>query len=110
MGQNSYYYKAMTPKNQRIVNVVKHLQTKYGTENILIQDHWESDENAIGLTDKSKRYLAYISTISEDDQYYLALENPPVDENFPYSSVGDFDNISLMELENLLVIHLRLIS
>lgn len=101
----------MTDKNQRIIDVVKYLQTKYGANNILIQDHWESNESAIGLTDRSKQYLGYISTISgEDDNYYLALENPPVDEDLLYSSAGDFDNISLMELENLLAKHLGLIS
>jgi hypothetical protein len=111
LAQNSYYYEAMSGKNQRIIDVVKHLQTKYGANNILIQDHWESDENSIGLTDKSKQYLGYISTISgKDDDYYLALENPPVDESFPYPSAGDFDNISLVELEDLLVKHLRLIK
>jgi len=100
----------MTGKNQRIVDVVKHLQKKYGANNILIQDNWESDENAIGLTDKSKRFLGYISTISgKVDCYYLALENPPVDDNFPYSPAGEFDNISLEELGNLLTKHLRLI-
>lgn len=55
----------MTGKNQKILDVVKHLQTKYGAENILIQDYWESDENAKGLTDKSGKYLGYISTNRE---------------------------------------------
>lgn len=100
----------MIGKNKKIIDVVKHLQTKYGADKILIQDHWESDENAIGLTDKSKQYLGYISTTGKDDNYYLALENPPVHESFPYSSAGDFDNISLIELESLLVTHLRLIG
>lgn len=100
----------MTGKNQRIVDIVKYLQAKYGANNILVQDYWEADENAIGFTDKSKQYLGYISTINEkDDKYYLALENPPVD-SFPYSPAEDFDNISLGELENILTKHLRLIS
>lgn len=101
----------MAGKSQRIVDVVKHLQTKYGAYNILIQDHWESDENAIGLTDKSGHYLGYISTIGGNkDTYYLALENPPVDNEFPYSPAGEFDNVDLVELENLLSKHLRLIE
>ena len=101
----------MTCKNQRIVDVVKHLQTKYGANNILIQDHWESDENAIGLTDKSGQYLGYISTIiGNDDSYYLALENPSIDTDVQYVPAGEFDNIGLIELENLLSRHLRLFS
>ena len=55
--------------------------------------------------------MAYISTISEkDNDYYLALENPPVDDDFPYSPAGDFDNISLTELESLVAKHLGLID
>lgn len=110
-GQNLYYYRTMTGKNQEIIAIVKFFQTKYGADNILIQDHWISDENAIGLTDKSKQYLGYISTISEKkDHYYLALENPPVDDDLPYSDAGDLDDISLSELENILTKHLRLIN
>lgn len=102
---------SMTGKNQKIVFLVKYLQAKYGPNNILIQDHWESDENAIGLTDKSGHYLGYISIISgQDGNYYLALENPPVDNDFPYLPAGEFDSITLSELEHLLTKHLRLFS
>jgi hypothetical protein len=108
--QISFMTSHMTHKNQRILDVVKHLEIKYGANNILIKDYWESDENAIGLTDKSNRYLGYISIINgRDDSYYLALENPPVKEGFPYSPAGQFDNISLIELEKLLSKHFDLI-
>jgi hypothetical protein len=108
-GDKSIITNSMTGKNQKIIDVVDHLQTKYGAGNILVNDHWESDENAIGLVDKSRSYLAYISTIGEkEDNYYLSLENPPVDNDFPYSPSGDFHNLGLTELENLLSKHLRL--
>jgi predicted component of type VI protein secretion system len=95
-------------KNQKIKDIVIYLQTKYGANNILIQDHWESSENAIGLIDNSGRYLAYISIREDEDNYYLALEDPPIDNSFPYSPAGEFNNISLMKLENLISKHLRL--
>jgi hypothetical protein len=98
----------MKDKSQRIIDIVEYLQTKYGASNILIKHHWDSDENAIGLTDKTEKFLAYISTISENDNgFYLALENPPLDEGFPYSPVGDFDNINLTKLEELVTKHLQ---
>lgn len=66
-------------KSKRIVEIVKFLQDKYGDTNIVIEDHWKDDKNAIGLTDKSGRYLVYISTVSDkDDDYYVALESPPL--------------------------------
>jgi hypothetical protein len=97
----------MNEKSKRITEMVKYLQTKYGDCNILLKDHWEADKNAIGLTDKTEQYLAYISTAG-DDEFYLELENPPVDDNFPYSSAGDFDNINLLKLEELIAKHLKL--
>jgi hypothetical protein len=48
---------------------------KYGVGNILLKDHWEDDKNAIGLTDKSERYLAYISTIGDNEnEFFLELD------------------------------------
>ncbi len=99
----------MNDKSKRITDIVKYLQTKYGVSNILLKDHWEADENAIGVTDKSEQYLAYISTVGDNEnEFYLELENPPVDDNFPYSPGGDFDNINLLKLEELLAKHLKL--
>ena len=96
-------------KNQRILHIVDFFQNKYGAKNILISDHWKSDKEAIGLADRSGKFLAYISTISnKDNNYYLALENPSVDNKLPYSPAGEFDNLSLAELEDILVIHLKL--
>jgi hypothetical protein len=96
-------------KSKRILHIVEFLQDKYGETNIVINDHWESDKEAIGLTDKTGQYLAYISTISnKDNNYFLALESPPVDNEMPYSPAGDFDNVSLAELEKILTRHLRL--
>lgn len=112
-GNSSDYIKGLKEKQQnkseRILYVVNFFQSKYGTTNILINDHWESDAEAIGLTDRSGLFLAYISTISgKDNNYYLALENPSADNQLPYSRAGEFDNLSLKELENLLTKHLKI--
>jgi hypothetical protein len=103
------YSNSMIDKDHRIISIVTYLQAKYGIDNILVKDHWEGDLTAIGLTDKTKQYLAYISIINDqDDSYFLALENPPVVNTFPYLPGGSFDNISLTELEQRLTKHLRL--
>jgi len=98
-------------KSKRIISVLNFLQNKYGEVNVVIKDHWKSDKEAIGLTDKTGQYLVYISTISDtDNNYFVALENPSVDKEIPYSPGGDFDNISLIELESIVIRHLRLIE
>ena len=99
----------MLDKSKKIVEIVQFLRGKYGHKNIVINDHWSDDVNAIGLTDKTGQYLVYISTISDkDDNYFVSLENPSVDNELPYSPAGDLDNISLIELERILTQHLRL--
>ncbi|THU38123.1 hypothetical protein FAM09_15680 [Niastella caeni] len=96
-------------KSKKIMHVLAFLQNKYGETNIIINDHWEADREAIGLTDKTGQYLAYISTISNiDNNYFVALENPSAYNEMPYSPAGDFDNISLTELEKILIPHLKL--
>gem|GEM_PF-652655 len=96
-------------KSEKILHVIDFFQSKYGPTNILINDHWESDREAIGLTDRSGQFLAYISTLSDKDNiYYLALENPATGNELPYSPAGEFNNLSLKELESLLTKHFKL--
>jgi hypothetical protein len=96
-------------KNKRIIDIVAYFQNKYGATNIIVNDHWDADLEAIGLTDKTGQFLAYISTFDRNDNYYyLSLENPPIDNESPYSPAGDFENIHLDELENLVTRHLKL--
>lgn len=96
-------------KSERILTVIDFLQNKYSSTNIVITDYWEADKEAIGLTDKTRQYLAYISTITgKDNNYFLALENSTLDDKTPYLSAGEFDNINITELEGLLKQHLRL--
>ncbi len=99
----------MTDKSNQIKEIVNYFREKYGKDNVLIKDYWD-DYYAIGLTEKTGTYLAYISTISEkDNDFYLSLEDPSEDDNFPYSDAGIFDELSLSELEEILAKHLRLI-
>ena len=100
----------MNNKSHRIKYLVKYLQDKYGKENVVINDYWQADFHAIGLTNEAGLHLAYLSiTNNENNKYYLALENPSVNGDSPYSPSGYFDNISLTELEGMLIKHLDLL-
>lgn len=112
-GNTSDYLQELKDKNlnksKKILFIVDYFQNKYGATNILINDNWESDKEAIGLTDKSGLFLAYISTVSDkDNDYYLALENPSVNNELPYIPAGEFDNLNLTELENIVTKHLKI--
>lgn len=99
----------MNNKDKTIIEIVDYLQTKFGQTDILIQDYWEGDFNAIGLTNKTRQYLVYISTYgTKKDKFNVSLENPPIDDDLPYSPSGDLDNLSIENLEKIVIEHLRL--
>lgn len=93
-------------KDKKIISLINYLFDKYGEESFKINDCWDSDLIAIGLCDKTEKYLMYIAAY--DDYYFASLENPPVNDDFPYDSAGDYDNIDLTKLEELFVKHLRI--
>ncbi len=99
----------MNNKDKTIIEIVDYLQTKFGQTDILVQDYWVGDYNAIGLTNKTRQYLVYISTYgTKKDKFNVSLENPPIDNDLPYSPSGDLDNLSIENLEKIVIEHLRL--
>jgi len=89
--------------------LTEHLLEKYGSENILAMDYWDADNTAIGLADKTKKYLVYITDNGRDDNvFFVSLENPPTTEDFPYTPGGDFDNLATEEVEEILIKHLKI--
>lgn len=96
-------------KDASIKNLIEYLADKYGKDNFKTKDYWDGDNLAIGLSDKSDKYLIYISTRGLDNsRYFVALENPSKDNELPYEPAGDFDNLQLPELERLFIEHLRI--
>jgi hypothetical protein len=95
-------------KDLSIKQLVQYLLQKYRNQ-FKIRDHWGGDKFAIGLMDDSEKYLIYISTIGFDKAgYYVSLENPSENDEFPYEPAGEFDNLTLIELENIFKKHLRI--
>lgn len=98
-------------KDDRILEIVKHLFDKFGDDYFKVRDYWEADLAAIGLSDNSGRYLVYISTYNKKEgHYFVSLENTTPDDDFPYEPVGDFDEVNLEELERIFKEHLRIVD
>jgi hypothetical protein len=96
-------------KDKSIQKVVKHLSDKFGAENFRIKDNWEMDLCAIGLTDKSEKYMLYILTYKKRvNHYFISLENSSSSSDHAYDSVGEFDDLDLNELERHFTSHLRI--
>lgn len=96
-------------KTIQIQKLTKHLINKYGPTNIIITDYWEADNSAIGLSDKTRQFTVYVTDLGKtDNKFFVSLENPPTSDQFPYTPVGDFDNLSKDEVEKILVKHLNI--
>lgn len=75
---------------------------------ILIKDFWDADLCAIGLSDSSQKFLIYISTFGLPfGRFNIVLEN--LKDNREISSVvGEYSNVTSVELEKLLIGHLKI--
>lgn len=101
----------MEQKTQHIKQLIKYLIKKYGSADIVVTDYWDADNTAIGIADKTKEYIIYISDNGRtDNKFYVSLENPPTTNNFPYTAAGDFDNLSAEEVEKIVTEHLKIIK
>jgi hypothetical protein len=94
-------------KDLQIRRIVDYLFNKYN-EKILIKDFWDADLCAIGLSDKTEKYLIYISTFGLPiDRFNVVLENIP-DNKENSLIVGEFNDIAFDKLERILVDHFRI--
>lgn len=99
----------MEQKTEQIEQLVEHLLIKYGSKNIIVTDYWDTDCTAIGLADKSKQYTVYITDNGKtNNRFFVSLENPPTSDKFPYTPSDDFDNLTAVEVEGILIKHLKI--
>jgi hypothetical protein len=94
-------------KSDEIKSIVIYLADKFGVDNFKITDYWDEDFFSIGITENDEKYLVYFSIYGENN-FYVSLENAKSESDFPYETVGDYDNVDIKELENLFKQHLRL--
>lgn len=96
-------------KTESIKNLTVHLLKKYGNDSIVITDYWDADNMAIGLADKTKQYTVYISDYGKsENRFFVSLENPTESDELPYSAGEEFDNQTQVEVEDIVVKHLRI--
>ncbi len=99
----------MQNKEKSIIDIFHHLQIKFGEEEVLLQDNWDGDNSAIGVVDKTQQYAMYISTYNKkENEFFVSLENPFNDDSLPYLPAGNFENVTISELEELLITHFKI--
>jgi uncharacterized protein with ACT and thioredoxin-like domain len=98
----------MEQKDKKIKEIVKRLKVKFGQESIVLKDYWDADNFAIGLSNTEGENIVYISTWNKDEgKCYVSLEGPSEKENEVYEELGEFDNVSLLEMEQIVARHLN---
>ena len=97
----------MQQKDTAIKTIVRQLQNKLGVDNVVVKDHWDADNFAIGLTDKDSRNVVYISTWEKkDNEYFVSLEYPSDNEDENYRECGEFDHINADKVVEIVKQHL----
>lgn len=82
----------MDQKDNKIKNIVLQLQNRFGSEHIVIQDYWEADNCAIGLTFKNNKNVVYISSWGKkNNEFFVSIECP--DANGKYRECDKYDTI-----------------
>jgi hypothetical protein len=89
-------------KDESILQLIEHFQSRFGKHVFRIKDHWPADLYAIGLVDQANRYLLYVSTYGQkDNSYNVILETKAADGALAFRAEQNFENLSLQELEHL---------
>ena len=94
-------------KDDQVKRIVSKLKKRF-SDKIVIKDYWEADLCAIGLADTDDKYLFYLSTYGLPNQRMdLILEDLENDIE-QIKIIGEYKNISLSKLENILTDYIRI--
>lgn len=92
-------------KDKSIIHLIDHLENRFGVGTFIINDFWDADLCAIGLSDLHKEALIYISTYGKrDGQYYISIE----DIDNPTFSNSQLVNVEIKEIEKRIAKYLKL--
>jgi hypothetical protein len=88
-------------KDKKILQLLSHLKQAFGKDSFRVNDHWDGDLCAIGLTDINETYLLYVSTFGKPEStYYAELE-----ERRQQDSIGKptatFEHLTKIDLEQV---------
>ena len=98
-------------KDGAILDAVEHLRMRLGPDEFQIIDHWEANLIAIGIASSSDlQQLVYFSLESGGERrFYVSLEAAPTEgSELPYMDCGEFNNVDLEKLTEIVAEHLGL--
>ena len=97
-------------KDASLCTLTDVLIRRFGADSIVVIDHWEDDDRAIGIaSSRDPARLVYVAALEDaPGAYDLALEDAPEEEDLPYSDCGWHYRVRLPQLIRIVANHLRL--
>lgn len=96
-------------KHKDIQKLAEYYTSRYSGK-IVVNDYWEEDDEAIGLSNLELTKLCYVTFGNKPDTYYLALEILNPSPGVPYEDAGDYNDLSKYELEMRILTFLKTID
>ncbi|HYF03405.1 MAG TPA: hypothetical protein VEC36_08510 [Patescibacteria group bacterium] len=90
-------------KDKTILQLITHLEQKFGKESFVIEDYWDSDLCAIGLSNSQYKFLMYVSSsFKRNGIFHVEIEEiiKRGEYNFETPPIV-FENIKVTELEEV---------
>lgn len=77
-----YKTKMALIKDRTVLQILSHLEQRFGGESFRIEDYWDADLCSIGLADNSGRYLLYLNTFGKPNgSFHAELEDKAKTDN-----------------------------
>lgn len=95
-------------KDSSILDIVTKIDQAVGSAFFTVKDYWDADLCAIGVTDRNKNFLIYISTWEkENGTFHVEIEDLQSNKVDFFESVERHPECTLEELLTLCEKHLR---
>jgi len=90
-------------KDKTILQILSHLEKRFGKDSFHIEDYWDADLCAIGLIDLTGRYLLYISSYGKTkDTFHIKLEEKTKGDSVG-RTISNFETLTVKELDDLFI-------
>ena len=92
-------------KDKSIIHLIAHLKSRFGLEKFVLNDFWDADLFAIGISDPQKEILIYISTYGKKKgEYFISIE----DIDNPTSPIDLSEKVKMKKLEMKIAKYLKI--
>jgi hypothetical protein len=90
-------------KDKTIIDLLNHIELKFGFDSFQVQDNWDADLCAVGITDASNSFLLYISSYDKPkDHFHLELEKNDGSQSIIKTTTNNLEEFDLFYSEHFI--------